>query len=313
MSMNDPETATIFHTNQRARHLARLALNRWRQRIWRRTPACGVDLIMNDPVPAADAVFLTDTTNRTVYKFHRRDVFNSLLSNICMSDEMLPCPRAPTNPWTNQPLTLGQTIGLCQQLVADYGRRGKCPPPMFAAFWAARFDLRRFQEENSSALAQHAIRTFFKDLHDDNRDVVYDTLAQLLQEAGCDFSPTALRRWLRQTPVTPLHIEWLQMCRDYTLYINLHVQVRRRWVSEEYIHADVRVLYARTTLPDATSIRMRTLREIAQGGPPLTMPALSLFGLPALTIPTAVGTVDTSGNITPDLAIQLIQAALFRL
>lgn len=328
----------IFKTTQRQRWLARIVLQRLQQRVWRRRTQCNVDMILNDPVPDQDAIFLTDTTHRQVYRFHRRDVYNSLLSNICQCDEMLPSPRQPTNPWTNAPLTFAQTIGTCQQLAADYGRRSRCPPPLFAAFWAARFDLRRFQQENAPALARHAIAVYFKDLHDDNRETVCDTLFQLLSDAQCDYSPTAIRRWLRQSPQTALHREWLELARDYTLYVNLHVQVRSHWNTTTAIHRDVRALYSRTTLPDAASSRIRILRGAATGGPPpqLLLPALQLpaalptgplpgLGLgpstlfdmvfqqqqqPPLPLPT-----DLSGGeeMTADLALQLIQAALFRM
>lgn len=310
----------IFEANQRRRWLARWVLQRWRGRMWAKRPACGVDLIDLAPISDADAIVMTDTTNRTVYRLHRRDVFQSLLSNICMSDEMLPCPRPPTNPYTNAPLTLAQTIAICQQLVADYARRGRCPPVLFSAFWAARFDLTRFQQENASMLAQHAVTSYFKDITDDNFHTVFDTLTSMLVEAGCDFMPTAIRRWLRSSPTTPLHREWLAMIRDYTMYINLHVQIRTEWHNRSYIMADVRHLYARTRLPDPTSQRVRALRDVvnnvaAAPPPALLMPPaqMGLLGLPLLSLGTAPVTLDVSGGMGYDLALQLIQQALFRM
>jgi hypothetical protein len=301
---------TIFEANQRRRWLARWVLQRWRTRIWSKKPACNVDLIDMEPVSDADAIVMTDTTNRTVFRFHRRDVFQTLLSNICMSDEMLPCPRPPTNPYTNAELTLAQIIAICQQLVADYARRGRCPPVLFSAFWAARFNLRRFQQENASMLSQHAVASYFKDITDDNFATVLDTLTSMLVEAGCNFSLTAIRRWLRMTPATPIHHEWLAAVRDYTMYINLHVQIRPEWYNQSYIMADIRSLFARTHLPDPTSQRVRSLRAVALP-PPLTIPAqqpiLGLLGLPLLPFQ------DVSGGMGYDLALQLIQQALFRM
>lgn len=251
----------IFYDNQRKRWLARKAINLWRYRIWAKRPQCGVDLIEMGPVSDRDAVFVTDTANKTVYKFHRRDIYNCLLSNICMSDEMLPCPRAPTNPWTNAPLTLGQTISVCQQLVADYARRGRCPPVLFAAFCTAGYNLNKFLSTNSSLLSQYAITAYFKDIHDHNRPVVVDTILQLLNTAGVSYSLPAVRRWFRQTPITPLHREWLAFARDYTLYLNLHVQTRETWYTEEYIYRDVRRLYSRTNFADPAGPRLALLRD----------------------------------------------------
>lgn len=300
----------VFEANQRRRWLARWVLPRWRTRIWAKHPACNVDLIDLAPIPDADAIVMTDTTNRTVYRFHRRDVFSNLLSNICMSDEMLPCPRPPTNPYTNAELTLAQIISICQQLVADYARRGRCPPVLFSAFWAARFDLDRFQQENASLLSQHAVASYFKDITEHNFHTVFDTLTTMLAEAGCDFLPAAIRRWLRTTPATPLHREWLAMVRDYTMYINLHVQIRPEWHNQSYIMADIRRLYARTRLPEATSQRVRSLRLVTAAPPPLFLPAISSSGLLGLSLQAPQ---DVSGGMDYELALQLIQQALFRM
>lgn len=314
------EIRAVFEANQRRRALARWVLQRWRTHVWMKRPACNVDLIDMAPVTDADAVTLVDTTVHTAYRLHRRDVFQSLLSNICMSDEMLPCPRPPTNPFTNAPLTLAQTISICQQLVADYAKRGRCPPVLFSAFWAARFDLARFQQENASMLAQHAVTSYFKDITDENTHTVFDTLTSLLAEANCDFIPTAIRRWLRSSPQTPLHREWLAMVRDYTMYINLHVQIRPHWHNQTYIMADVRQLYARTHLPDPTSQRVRALRDLVNiAAPPqipvqlIMPPSVGLLGLPmmSLTLPTDIQ--DISGGMGYDMALQLIQQALFRM
>jgi hypothetical protein len=74
-------------------------------------------------------------------------------------------------------------------------------------------------------------------------------------------SPVAIREWLRSAPpLTPKHREWLELIRDYTLYINLHVQIRPHWRSEYFIHQDVRELVATTRFPDIMSQRMRMLR-----------------------------------------------------
>ena len=306
----------LFATNQRKRWLARVVQLKWTQRVWRKRTQCNVDMLEMSPIADADALFMTDTTHRQIFRFHRRDVFTNMVSNICMSDEMLPTPRAPTNPWNNLPLTLAQTMGLCTQLVFDFAKRGKCPPVLFSAFWAARFNLKRFQSENSALLSQHAIQAYFKDLDPRNMNVVEDTIMNLLSSAVLDYSVTAVRRWLRQTPRTPLHKEWLEMARDYTLYMNLHVQARPHWHSEDRIYADVVRLYNRTQLPDPLSTRIRSLRTaVALQETPITAStassAAALLGL-SLLMPTSLLDISGSNAMSADSAIQLIQNAMFR-
>jgi hypothetical protein len=135
----------------------------------------------------------------------------------------------------------------------------------------------------------------------------------MLVEAGCEFSLTAIRRWLRLT-ATPIHHEWLAAVRDYTMYINLHVQIRPEWYNQSYIMADIRRLFARTRLPDPTSQRVRSLRAASAVIPmtlplplPTQQPILGLLGLPLLPFQ------DVSGGMGYDVALQLIQQALFRM
>jgi hypothetical protein len=277
------------------------------------------------PVSAADTITLTDTRNRAIYHFHRRDIFGNMLSNITAADEFLPTPRTPTNPWTNQPLTLAQTIAICQQLIADWGRRGACPPVLFAAFCASGYDIRRFEYENPSLLGQHAIQSFFREIHDHNRETFCETLFQLLADAGINFSSTAIRRWTRQTPITQAHRDWLAMARDYTLWLNLHLQPRRGWSDEAAIYHDVRTLYSRTPMreTDTAGPRLRALRRrsATPAVPPLIIPlrpptmASILFPFGTQLTPVG-GLLDVSGGVDgmdSATALALIQQALFRM
>jgi hypothetical protein len=283
----------LFAANQRRRMLFKIILARLRARIWSRRPACNTDLITLEPVADADAIELTDTRARCIFRFHRNDVFKTLMANLSHADEMLPMPRQPTNPYTNAPLTLGQTMALCQRLVAQFAARGSCPPPLLAAFWAARFDLQCFRTENTAALSQQAIRDYFRDIHDDNIHVVRDTMLSLLMTTR--ISPTAIRRWLETPHPTPLHREWLDFCRDYTLYLNLHVQMRPHWYEEYIIHADAAALARRTPFPRLA--------------PLLPLPPPQVLVPSALTMTL----LDISGNMSVDQALEFIQSALLRL
>jgi hypothetical protein len=337
--------AELFQEIQRHRYLARKVLLRFQQRIWSRRIQCNVDLIDMAPIPDVDRILLTDVPNRTIYAFHRRDIFRNLLSNIGAAAEMLPSPRPPTNPWTNLPLTQAQTLSICQKLLVDYARRGQCPPVLFAAFCAAKYDIRQFETDNSAFLAQYAISAYFADLHEHNRDVVCDTITQLLDEHSVRFSPVTVRRWFRRTPVTPLHREWLALARDYTLHLNLHIQPRPSWHDDAGIARDVRRLYARTDFSEAIGPRLRLLRSDASGAPvPVTMAggmgaydardSLAAFNSPstlnvlfttnltdlmplfaASAVPVTTNTLlDPSGNpISTAEALELLRTTLWRM
>lgn len=306
----------LLNRIQRERWLARKVITKFRNRIWMKKSQCNIDLIDMEPVADRDAVYLTDTKHKTIFKFHRRDLFSNLMSNITSSDEMLPTPRLPTNPYTNAPLTFAQTIAVCQALLRDYAFRGRCPPVLFAAFCAAGYNLDTFVKKTSSLLAQHAIQAYFKDITPHNIEAITETVMQLLTDAGTVYSPVSVRRWLRQTPVSPLHKEWLDMARDFTLYMNLHVQTRDTWYSEAYIHADVRALYERTPLPESESARLRTIRNMFYHDTPgpgrlLPLSVEALLGNPFPVAPS----IFTNNRLTPidDMAdaMNLIRAAMF--
>jgi len=289
----------LFATNQRRRMLFRCLLTRLRYRIWSRRPACNVDLISLEPIPPADAIEMMDMRARTLFRFHRNDVFKTLMSNLTLSDEMLPMPRTPRNPYTNAPLTRAQTMAICQRLVHQIAARGGCPPPLLAAFWAARFDIKRYHAENTAALSQHAIREYFTEINDDNIYTIYQTILALMSSAG--YYPTTRRSidvWLRERPLTSQHTAWLELCRDYTLYLNLHVQARPHWYHEDAIRMDTRTLLRSTSFP-----------RVAQ--PPISF----LLGAPPpiATVGVTTTLLDISGNMTTDEALQLIQDALLRL
>jgi hypothetical protein len=318
------EGVALFTENQKKRWLARAVQMKWTKKVWEKKVQCNVDMITMEPVQDADAIHLTDTTNRCIYRFHRRDIYSNILANICQSDEMMPYPRQPTNPWNNIPLTLAQTISAFQQLVADYAKRGSCPPVLFSAFWAARFDIQRFRNENVSTLSHHAIVSYFKDIHDHNIETICDTIFQLLADAGIDYSSIAMRRWLRQTPVTPIHREWLAFARDYTLYLNLHVQARAHWRDSRSIYRDVRALYQRTSLPNPAGPRLQYLTAVANDiGPLLSLTHLLNINNNISAVNTyasvlmnpgfqygagagATGSADLSGNQINDLVTSLL-------
>ena len=292
---------TLFESNQRSRWLARKVWTRLTQCIWRRRTQCNVDLIDMAPIGDRDALLLTDTTNRTIFRFHKRDIYNCMISKIPTADEMLPNPRPPTNPWTNQPLTLGQLIAVCQTMVCHYAAKGRCPPVLFAAFCAAGYDLKRFQNENSSFLSQYAITAYFKDIHDHNRDAVIETALQLLSDAGVSHSPVAMRRFFRASPITDEHRSWLALCRDYTLYINLHIQARPHWYDETAIYRDVRRTYANTRVEDPAGPRIRLLRNINRAATPAISAAAAadLISLSSLMYQPTMGAgplLDISGS-----------------
>jgi hypothetical protein len=199
-----------------------------------------------EPVSDTDALLLTDTTQRTIFRFHRNDLYNTLLFNLALTSNMLPTPRAPSNPWTNKPLTYGQTMAVCLALLRDYAVRGICPPPLFALFWEARFHLPTFERIAAPTLGYYAICSYFKDVGSHNYDFITATIQNLLTQAGYFITEAVLAQWIRAQELTATQREWVALVRDYMIYKNLHIQVRPLWYGVAGILDDVRELYARS-------------------------------------------------------------------
>lgn len=237
----------------REKWLARIVYQRWTLLVRKRRTPYNLDFIDQSPVQASDAVLMTDTRTRMVYIFHRRDIQSALVANLCQSDQMLAEPRAPANPYTNEPLTLAQIVSVCTQLNEHAARRGQCLPVVLAAFWSARFDLDRFATDNAPLLAHAAVKSFFAEITDANRETVYETMIQLIAASNIEFhSRHQLKEWLEQTPRTPLHGEWLALVRDYTLFMNMNIPARPSWRSEDAIYEDVRDVFDRSVEFEAT-------------------------------------------------------------
>ena len=154
-------------------------------------------------------------------------------------------------------------------------------------------------------LSQHAIFSYFKDLTAEIMATVYDTLTQLLTSANLGYSSNAISRWLKQTPQTALHREWLLLIRDYTVYINLHVQVRPAWRSVIDIRHDVRTLYRRTT----AELPSRGLRVLGSSTTDSQINLITSSLEELFSIQMNTGELQPMDNET---AFMLIGATLFR-
>jgi len=309
---------TPFYEKQRHRAAFRKLLLHWRLHNWKDRPAvCNIDMIEGTTLPedSPDAVIVFDMRRQLKYRFHYRDLFSSLMNNLTLADELLPTPREPTNPWTNEPFTYAQIVAVAKYICRHFGKAGRCPPVIFSAFAAAQYNIKAFSDDNSSLLAQIAIRNCFKEFSAANQEILLDSMAHMLAEANINFSIVNLRRWLRSNP-SPTQVQpWLHMARDYYLYINLHIQSRPEWDSNSSIWRDVRELYRNTQFnATAASERVRQLRVIV---PPNTQPtpAPATQSIPSLVhlILPGLPQPDISGNIETIVALELIQQALFRL
>lgn len=249
--IGSPLQKVRFLESQRRRMLFRMLLLHTRHYIWSRRPVCNIDLVTLEPIADEHVFELTDTSSRCLFRFHRNNIYKAVLTNLFMSNEMVAEPRYPSNPYTNKPLTLAQTVSVCQRLVAMKIDHDSCPHPLLAAFWVARFDLQRFYTDNIAALSQHAIHSYFSDITESNVEVIRGTVHTFLLHTNYVTPTTA--KWLDTTNPITLRDEWRLLCRDYFVYANLQVQSRPHWSSSASIYIDAWTLASVSFIAQSSS------------------------------------------------------------
>lgn len=246
---NEGETITAFFENQRARWLVAKVLSKWRWNMWKRSPKCNVDLILGEEIPEKFSFYLTDTVNKTVYKFHRNDVARHVVSKLSslMEGTAHPSPQKITNPWTNAPLTFAQEIAVCQRLLEN--GMGFCRSPILAAYCASRFDIKKLSTEYAGLLVQNALTSYYSNLTEFNREAICEELITLLKRAGVSIHQArAFDKWFTDTEtstdpsVIALRKEWLSVVRDFVVFKFLQIQIRTN------LYGDVRALLERTPI-----------------------------------------------------------------
>jgi hypothetical protein len=101
-------------------------------------------------------VTLVDWEFRRSYVFEARSILRDWIGRLTMADYLYPEPQPPRNPYTNLPLTLGQTLAVYQQLLS-----AGCTHWAIEAYKASGFDIDTFESRHCQALRYHAVEQVF--------------------------------------------------------------------------------------------------------------------------------------------------------
>jgi hypothetical protein len=143
---------SVIHENQQLRWCFKRLIQRWRMARFRQANTTDV-VTMEEP---KQPVFVYDWTTRTKYVFEATTLFRGIRTSLLLADELFPTPKAPKNPYTNQPLTYGQ-LHFALNTLREKGRADWTTE----SFRAADYDLTVFKRRNNMQLRLAALNSLF--------------------------------------------------------------------------------------------------------------------------------------------------------
>ena len=136
-----------------------------------------------EPIPANALVQVYDIRSRTKYQFHVRTIHQQTVENLRYQSMAISSPKAPKNPYTNLPWSLGQLIVLYDQMHPLMWMNGRqFLDPAVQSFYSSDLSLDTFRKSFGDQLDHDCARRFFHDPTSEYWDVLYgETLTDLFQ------------------------------------------------------------------------------------------------------------------------------------
>ena len=108
--------------------------------------------------------------------FHTNTICRILLSGLTYSSYGIAEPKAPTNPYTNIPWSIGQLISIVGQIIHNLNRHHCAIPYYIYLFRKETYNLKTFLSVNNAVLQTDASVAFFKNAEDPYRNEIYNEL-----------------------------------------------------------------------------------------------------------------------------------------
>jgi hypothetical protein len=102
-------------------------------------------------------VILFDYTNRCKFQFEAKELLRDFQSRLLTHDDLFPTPLSLRNPFTNSPLTIGQTVSLITQILSHGHSHWT-----LECFRDAKFKPSLFLRDNQRKLRLHALKDLLK-------------------------------------------------------------------------------------------------------------------------------------------------------
>ena len=166
----------LFRENIGVRWTIRKWVDRVRRRIMDKRIVGEVDLYTTEEIPSDALVSVYDLKSKSKYMFHTNTICRILLSGLMYNSYGIAEPKAPTNPYTNIPWSIGQLICIVGQIIHNLNRYHCAIPYYIYLFRKETYNLKTFLTVNNTVLQIDASVVFFKNASDPYRNEIYNEL-----------------------------------------------------------------------------------------------------------------------------------------
>ena len=166
---------------------------RIRQRIMDKRIVGAIDLYTMEPIPPESMVTVYDPRSKSKYLFHTNTISRAILSALTYSSFGIAYPKAPMNPYTNIPWSVGQLICIVGQIIHNLNRNHCVIPHYIYLFRKEMYDLTLFSMVNKARLQMDATVAFFKKEDDAYRNLIYSEIVEDLYEENRDMLASGWR------------------------------------------------------------------------------------------------------------------------
>lgn len=157
-------------------------------------------------------VNLYDWATGTRYQFEASSIFHDIKERLYRAEYLFPRPLMPRNPFTNLPLTLGQTHFLLQELL----RIGYADTALLS-FRDVGYNLLLYTTTCNGFLRAAAVRRLFRaPSSSEYHETLYEFIQSQYEYHGIPWIASYVWRWMITTQESDLRIQrWKQLCYRY--------------------------------------------------------------------------------------------------
>lgn len=200
------------------RFLFRILLHHMRVR---KLTAVNTEDILTMEIPKRP-VLIVDWQLRQKYVFEAYTLMKDITCRLMTNDGLFQNPQPPRNPLTNLPFTESQIISIWNSI----SLAGVAVSSVFALFRKARYNLRRFELENTTILKINALK---RTLNDTScyyyRERMIDFISFIYEEESVHCKIHMYRYCMTNYPNHPLLKQWASFCYKFyeadILFINM--------------------------------------------------------------------------------------------
>jgi hypothetical protein len=201
------ECSKLLLQNQRLRWVLKPFITQWRLKRFRTVN--DADFITLSPIE--NPIHVYNFSNRCQYIFDAKSLLQHVHKRLLHHDGQIPHPLIPMNPFTNEPFTLSQMIGIYSAM-----RRQGQSVWSLEAFAQSKFQIDQLLSHYRKPLRIHALKSILYDYVDwDGIDLLLNFIEVHHEEHSAQYNKTLYTFFLREMPDEAKIQAWRSLCREF--------------------------------------------------------------------------------------------------